>query len=109
MPEEVTQSGAGESLLSSSLTGESGASSWGTSSGDSLLEPLPQQFGDKVEVATSTHQYAFKTKAGSETVAHNLQALTDLDEQATVVSVDGVGAFDLISRVSMMARAPFLL
>ena len=47
-------------------------------------------------------QYALKTKAGCETVAHILQVLTDLDPDATVVSVDGVGAFDLISRNSMM-------
>ena len=43
-----------------------------------------------------------KTKAGCETVAHILQVLADLDPDATVVSVDGVGAFDLISRNSMM-------
>ena len=43
-----------------------------------------------------------KTKAGCETVAHILQVLTELDENATVVSVDGIGVFDLISRNSMM-------
>ena len=30
-------------------------------------------------------------------MTHALQALTSLDENATVVSIDGVGAFDLIS------------
>ena len=49
------------------------------------------------------HQYALKTKAGCETVAYILQELTDLDPDATVVSVDGIGAYDLISRNSMMA------
>ena len=29
-------------------------------------------------------------------------ALTDLDERATVLSIHGIGAFDLISRVSML-------
>ena len=43
-----------------------------------------------------------KTKAGCETVAHILQVLTDADPDATVVSVDGIGAFDLISRNAMM-------
>ena len=33
-------------------------------------------------------------------MTHVLQALTSLDENTTVVSIDGVGAFDLISRVS---------
>ena len=50
-----------------------------------------KQIVDKVEEATSPHQYALKTKAGCETVVHILQVLT-------VVSVDGIGAFDLISR-----------
>ena len=67
-----------------------------------VARTIAQQFRAKVEVATSPHQYALKTKAGCETVAHILQALTDFDGDATVMSVDGVGAFDLISRVSMM-------
>ena len=52
---------------------------------------MAQQFSAQVEVATSQHQYALKTKAGCETVAHILQVLTELDEEATVVSVDGIG------------------
>ena len=43
-----------------------------------------------------------KTKAGSECVAHILQTLTDADSEATVVSIDGIGAFDLVSRNAMM-------
>ena len=35
-------------------------------------------------------------------MSHVLQALTDLDPSATVLSVDGVGAFDLVSRASML-------
>ena len=31
-----------------------------------------------------------------------MQALTDSDESATVVSVDGIGAFDLFSRNAML-------
>ena len=50
----------------------------------------------------SPHQYALKTRAGCECVAHLLQSLTDFDEGATVVSVDGVGAFDLVSRNAML-------
>ena len=36
-------------------------------------------------------------------MTHALQALTSLDEDATVVSIDGVGAFDLISRNAMVS------
>ena len=42
------------------------------------------------------------TKSGCETVAHMLQVLTELDPHSTVVSVDGIGAYDHISRNAMM-------
>ena len=42
------------------------------------------------------------TRAGCECVAHALQGLTELDPQATITSVDGVVAFDLISRRAML-------
>ena len=67
-----------------------------------VARTIAKQIVDKVEEATSPHQYALKTKAGCETVAHILQVLTDADPDATVVSVDGIGAFDLISRNAMM-------
>ena len=56
----------------------------------------------RVEAATAPFQYALKTKAGCECVAHVLQTLTDLDPEATVMSIDGVGAYDLISRNAML-------
>ena len=37
-----------------------------------------------------------------ECIAHALQAITDLDDRATVLSIDGIGAFDLISRGAML-------
>ena len=67
-----------------------------------VARTIAQQYVAKVEVATTPHQYALRTKAGCETVAHILQVLTDLDPNATVVSVDGIGAYDLISRNSML-------
>ena len=63
---------------------------------------VAQQVSDEVEAATSPHQYALSTRAGTECVAHALQAATDLDEAATVLSIDGVGAFDSISRAAML-------
>ena len=47
-----------------------------------------------VEELTSPFQYALATKAGE--VAHAIQLLTDLDSRATVLSIDGISAFDLI-------------
>ena len=37
-----------------------------------------------------------------ECIAYAVQALTDADPEATVLSIDGIGAFDLISRASML-------
>ena len=49
---------------------------------------------EAVEAATARFQLALSTRVGSECVAHALQALCELDPTATVVSVDGIGAFD---------------
>ena len=55
-----------------------------------------------VKQATSPFQCALSTKSGGECIAHSLQALTDIDRRATVLSIDGIGAFDLISRGAML-------
>ena len=34
--------------------------------------------------------------------AHAIQSLTDMDTRATVLSIDGISAFDLISRAAML-------
>ena len=70
--------------------------------GDVLRRVLARTIAKAVEKATAPFQFALKTRAGSECVSHILQTLTDLDARATILSVDGVGAFDLISRNSMM-------
>ena len=62
-----------------------------------VARTISKQISEKVEVATAPFQNALKTKAGCECVAHVLQTLTDLDPEATIMSIDGVGAYDLIS------------
>ena len=57
---------------------------------------IAQQVSKAVEAGTAPFQCALSTKAGSECVAHALRALCELDP-STVVSVDGTGAFDLVS------------
>ena len=42
------------------------------------------------------------TWAGGECFAHALQAFTDLDDRTTMLSIDGIGVFDLISRGAML-------
>ena len=68
-----------------------------------VARTLAQQLGPAVESATALFQFALSTKAGSECIAHVAQALTDMDDHATLLSVDGIGAFDLVSRGAMMS------
>ena len=67
-----------------------------------MARTIAQQISSHVERTTAPFQYAMSTRAGTECIAHVLQALTELDPRATIMSIDGVGAFDLISRKSML-------
>ena len=67
-----------------------------------VARTMAQQLGQAVETATAPCQCALRTKAGCECVAHVLQGLTELDPQATITSMDGISAFDLISRRAML-------
>ena len=67
-----------------------------------VARTMAKQVSSEVEKATAPFQYALSTKAGCECVAHIMQTLTDQDAEATVVSIDGVGAFDLISRRAVL-------
>ena len=67
-----------------------------------VARSLAQQFGKEIENACAPFQYALSTRAGTESVAHALQASTALDEQLTILSIDGISAFDSISRDSML-------
>ena len=68
-----------------------------------VARTMCQQLGPAIEAATAPFQYALTTQSGCECVAHAIQALTDINDSATVMSVDGIGAFDLVSRESMLA------
>ena len=57
---------------------------------------IAQQLSATVETATAPHQCALSTKAGTECIAHVLQSLTELHPEATVTSIDGITAYDLI-------------
>ena len=46
-------------------------------------------------------QHALSIRAGTECVAHVVQSLTSIDSNATVLSINGVGAYDFISRRAM--------
>ena len=62
-----------------------------------VARTICQQLSPAVQVATAPFQYAL-----GECIAHALQVLTDLNPRTTILSIDGVGAFDLISRGAML-------
>ena len=63
---------------------------------------ITQQLSDAALAATSPFQYALSTRAGCECISHALQSLSELDPNATIMSIDGIGAFDLVSRGAML-------
>ena len=65
---------------------------------------LAKQYAKELEAACAPHQYALSTRAGTECVAHAVRAATELDTQLTVVSVDGIGAYDLMRRRAMLTK-----
>ena len=62
---------------------------------------LAQQFSTPLQEACAPYQYALSTRAGAEALARALRVATDSSTSTTVVSVDGVGAYDHISRRCM--------
>ena len=67
-----------------------------------VARTMAQQMGKTVESATAPFQYALSTRAGCECIAHALQGLCDVDPNATIISIDGISAYDQISRAAMM-------
>ena len=62
------------------------------------------QFSDELMAATAPYQFALQTRAGTEALAHILRYLTEVDEDAVVVSLDGVGAFDHVHRAAFLDK-----
>ena len=67
-----------------------------------VARTVSQQLGPATMAATAPHQFASSTRSGCECVAHVLQGVTELNPGVTVTSIDGVRAYDMISRRAMM-------
>ena len=65
---------------------------------------LAKQFAKAFEAECSPFQYALSTRAGTDCVGHMIRAITDSDPTATVLKVDGIGAYDHVSRAAMLQR-----
>ena len=66
-----------------------------------VARTMAQQLGPAIECAISQFQCALSTRVGTECRAHVIQALTNLDPTAAVVSINGIGAF-VVSRLAML-------
>ena len=69
-----------------------------------VARTLAQQLGKVFNEACAPFQYALSTRAGTECVHHILKVMTETRPTATVVSIDGIGAFDHVSRASMLGE-----
>ena len=67
-----------------------------------VARTLAKQFAKDFETECAPFQCAPSTRAGTDCVGHMRRAATDSDEAATVLSVDGIGAYDHISRSAML-------
>ena len=63
---------------------------------------LARHYAPALQRATLPFQFGLSTRAGTEAVHRCLQVATELDPQATILSLDAVGAFDHVSRGAML-------
>eukprot|EP00438_Fugacium_kawagutii_P025935 Skav202354 [mRNA] locus=scaffold2638:334244:334885:+ [translate_table: standard] len=59
-------------------------------------------FSSHIHTACSPHQFALSTRAGTGAVIHALATATAHNPTSTILSIDGIGAYDAISRHSML-------
>ena len=76
----------------------------GTSFRRLVAKTLARQFGKAVESTCAPFQFALSTRAGTDCVGHVVRALTDKNPMVTVLSIDGVGAYDHVYRSAMMKK-----
>ena len=69
-----------------------------------VAKTLAKQYSADFETACSPFQFALSIKAGTECVAHARRVATELNRRRTVVSVDGIGAYDLMRRRAMLTK-----
>ena len=63
---------------------------------------LAQTYAAQIHTACQPHQFALSTRAGTEAIVHALTATAESNPTHAIMSVDGIGAYDTISRASML-------
>ena len=76
-----------------------------------MAKTLAWQFGAaEVEKACTPFQFVLSTRAWTDCVGHAIRAITDANPRASVLSIDGIGAYDHVLRFAMhSSRGWFLL
>ena len=93
--------------IASALTkvdGGVGAIATGCSFRRLVARTLAKQFASVFDDECAPFQYALSTRAGTDCVGHMFRAATDANHRATILSVDGIGAYDHVLRASMLGR-----
>ena len=67
-----------------------------------MARTLAKQFGDALQAATAPYQFALQTRAGSDAMGHVLRAATEMDPEAVLLSLDGIGAYDHVQRAAFL-------
>ena len=65
-----------------------------------VAHTIAQQMSSVVGAATVLSHNALSARAGTECIAHELHLLKEENPRDTVLSMEGIGALDLISRRS---------
>ena len=69
-----------------------------------MARTLAKQFMKEFEQECAPFQFALSTRAGTDCVGHVVRASTDADHRLTILSVDGIGAYDHVMRAAMLTR-----
>ena len=67
-----------------------------------VSKTLAKQFAPELQAACLPYQFGLSTRAGTDCVGHIIRAATDANPRATLLSIDGVGAFDHVKRQCML-------
>ena len=76
----------------------------GTSFRRLVAKSFARQFAKDVESVCSPFQFALSTRAGTDCVGHAVRAMTDAHSTSTVLSTDGIGAYDHVFRSAMLSK-----
>ena len=80
----------------------------GVSAGDTfrrlVAKTLARQFADPLREAAGPANFGLANRCGTDGLVHLARALLEADPEQTVLCIDGVGAFDHVSRGRMFER-----